>query len=254
MQAEQRVAVIGGSGAQFASALGLDGGSLTDTPWGQPSAPVRKGRIDGRPFLWLARHGEPHAIAPHRVNYRANIHALQSCGATHIIAFNTVGGIAPEAHPGSLWLPEQLIDYTSGRASSFHDGDPLPLQHQEFAEPYDATLRGMLLRAAEDCGIAVVPRGVYGCTQGPRLETAAEIRRMQRDGCDLVGMTGMPEAALAREAGLAYASLSMVVNPAAGLASEPITMEAILREAAACMERSLRLLARVLVFTDQAPG
>jgi purine nucleoside phosphorylase len=188
------------------------------------------------------------------VNYRANIHALHTSGATHVIALNTVGGISAEAVPGSLWLPEQIIDYTAGRESSFHDGTTLPLQHQEFAEPYDGGLRDLLRRAAVDVGIPIIPRGVYGCTQGPRLETAAEIRRMQRDGCDLVGMTGMPEAALARELGLAYASVSMVVNPAAGLSAEPITLEAILREAEGCMAQCMRLLACAVAAIDQRPG
>ena len=218
------------------------------------SGPVREGHIDGRPVLWLARHGEQLAIAPHRVNYRANLHALRTLGATHVIALNTVGGIDPDAVPGSLWLPEQVIDYTTGRESSFHDGSLLPLHHQEFAEPYDAGLRRLLARAAEDVCVPVVARGTYGCTQGPRLETAAEIRRMRRDGCDLVGMTGMPEAALAREAGIAYASLSMVVNPAAGLSAAPITMEAILREAEGCMAKGIRLLSQTLRLLDQVRG
>lgn len=250
----ERVGVIGGSGARFASGLMLAEGAVVTTPWGDTSGPLREGRIDGRPVVWLARHGEHHTLAPHRVNYRANIHALRAHGATRVIALNTVGGIAPEALPGTLWIPDQILDYTSGRESSFHDGSLLPLQHQEFAEPYDADVRRLLARAAADAGIPVVLRGTYGCTQGPRLETAAEIRRMQRDGCDLVGMTGMPEAALAREAGLAYASLSMVVNPAAGLSSEPITMEAILREAEGCMAKSLRLLERALALLDQGRG
>lgn len=246
MQSEVRVAVIGGSGAGFARDLALDQGVVVDTPWGAPSAPVRAGRIGDHEVLWLARHGDTHAIAPHRVNYRANLHALHARGATHVIALNTVGGIAPEALPGSLWVPGQIIDYTSGRESSFRDGTVLPLLHQEFAEPYDAELRSVLLRAAEELALEVISGGTYGCTQGPRLETAAEIRRMRGDGCDLVGMTGMPEAALARELGLAYASICMVVNPAAGLAAEPITMDAILREAEGCMARSMVLLARAV--------
>ena len=254
MGSQRRVAVIGGSGARFAAVSGSDGPGLSDTPWGPPSAAVRDLRIADHSVLFLARHGEPHAIAPHRVNYRANIHALHASGATHVIALNTVGGISAEAVPGSLWLPGQIIDYTSGRESSFHDGTVWPLQHQEFAEPYDRPLRELLMLAAEQAGIAMVSGGVYGCTQGPRLETAAEIRRMQRDGCDLVGMTGMPEAALARELGMAYASISMVVNPAAGLSAEAITLEAILREADHCMTRCTAVLARALPLLDQPPG
>ena len=254
MQSQIRVAVIGGSGARFATALVLEQGVVTDTPWGRPSGPVKSLCMGEHRILWLARHGEPHTIAPHRVNYRANIHALHASGATHVIALNTVGGICTEAVPGSLWLPDQIVDYTSGRESSFHDGALLPLEHQEFADPYDAGLRGVLADAAAELGIRVLPRGVYGCTQGPRLETAAEIRRMQRDGCDLVGMTGMPEAALARESGLPYASLSMVVNPAAGLSAEAITLEAILREAEGCTVRALRVLERAVDLLAQRSG
>jgi 5'-methylthioinosine phosphorylase len=254
MQSQNRVAVIAGSGARFFAAADLDQGAPVDTPWGPPSAPVRRARLGGHPLLWLARHGEPHAIAPHRVNYRANIHALHASGATHVIALNTVGGISPEATTGSLWLPRQIIDYTAGRESSFHDGVTLPLQHQEFADPYDDGLRDLLARAAADADVPITSGGVYGCTQGPRLETSAEIRRMQRDGCDLVGMTGMPEAVLAREFGLAYASVSMVVNPAAGLSAEPITLDAILREAEGCMGLCMRLLARALALLVQPPG
>jgi 5'-methylthioinosine phosphorylase len=203
---------------------------------------VHRGRIGTLPVLWLARHGEPHSIAPHRIDYRANLAALQTCGATQLLALNTVGGIADEAAAGSLWLPDQLIDYTSGRAASYHDGERLALAHLEFAEPYDGPLRALVRAAAAACGVALRDGGTYGCTQGPRLETVAEIRRLRRDGCDLVGMTGMPEAALARELGLPYASVCMVVNRAAGLSAEPIRMEDIRREAAACALRITRIV------------
>ncbi|MFM7273264.1 MAG: S-methyl-5'-thioinosine phosphorylase [Gammaproteobacteria bacterium] len=240
------LAVIGGSAAEAVQGLRRESASWEETRWGKASAPVHRARLADAPLLWLARHGEPHAIAPHRINYRANLAALADCGATHVLALNTVGGIATGARAGTLWIPVQIVDYTWGRESSFLDGVLQPLDHVEFGEPYHEGLRQALVDAARAAGVAVEAGGVYGCTQGPRLETAAEIRRMRRDGCDLVGMTGMPEAALARELGLPYASLAMVVNPAAGIGNEPVSMEAIRRESAACMARASQLLAALL--------
>jgi 5'-methylthioinosine phosphorylase len=241
-----RVAIIGGSGAQSVPGFAAAGAEQRDTPWGEPSAPIHTGSLCGVPALFLARHGEPHTIAPHRINYRANLRALVDLGATHVVALNTVGGIAPDALPGSLWLPGQIIDYTWGRESSYHDGVLLPLDHVEFAEPFDRSLCGQIGAAAAAAGVALEARGVYGCTQGPRLETAVEIARLRRDGCDLVGMTGMPEAALARELGLRYAMLAMVVNRAAGLSVGPITLEQIRCEAARCMRGAGAVLERLV--------
>jgi 5'-deoxy-5'-methylthioadenosine phosphorylase len=241
--------IVGGSAMGALACFVREQHVWVATPWGQPSAPLHAGRIGPLDVLYLARHGEPHTLAPHRVNYRANVHALHARGATHVLALNTVGGVSEAAQPGTLWLPDQLIDYTWGRESSFHDGVQGALVHAEFGEPYDAPLRALLARAGAAEGIALHASGVYGCTQGPRLETAAEVRRLRRDGCDLVGMTGMPEAALARELGLPYACLAMVVNPAAGLAAEPITLEAIHAVAAQCatqVERVIAQLARLL--------
>jgi 5'-deoxy-5'-methylthioadenosine phosphorylase len=249
MDSGVRVAIIGGSGAQRLPGFSSLGAEHRLTPWGEPSAPIHAGELFGVPVLFLARHGEAQAIAPHRINYRANLRALLDLGATHVLALNTVGGIAPQADPGSLWLPQHIIDYTWGRESSFHDGVLLPLDHVEFAQPFDAPLRVQLRAAAASAGVALQDGGVYGCTQGPRLETAAEIERLRRDGCDLVGMTAMPEAALAREAGLPYAMLAMVVNRAAGLSAEPISLEQIAREAAACMRNVTAVLERFV-----APG
>lgn len=240
------LAVIGGTAAETVQGLHREGSTWPETRWGRPSAPVHRARVGALPLLWLARHGEPHAIAPHRINYRANLAALAGCGATHVLALNTVGGIAPRARAGTLWIPSQIIDYTWGREGSYHDGVLQPLDHIEFGDPYHAGLCGALARAAASAGVGVEQGGVYGCTQGPRLETAAEIRRMGRDGCDLVGMTGMPEAALARELGLPYASLAMVVNPAPGIGSEPVSLEAIRRESAACMVQALQVLSALL--------
>ncbi len=212
----RRIGLIAGTGA--AALLPADAGRLAPvaTPWGAPSAPLRTWQQGGCQFVYLARHGEPAAIAPHRVNYRANIRALQAQGVTAIIGINAVGGITPAATPGRLVLPHQLVDYTWGREHTFCDGTGEPLRHIEFDPPFDEALRRELAAAAAAAGIDLLTSATYGVTQGPRLETAAEIDRLARDGCDLVGMTAMPEAALAREAGLAYAICAVVVNRAAG--------------------------------------
>ena len=254
MQPGTRLAIIGGSAVEqlrgFAPAETAGGA----TRWGEPSAPIHAGVFHGVPALYLARHGEPYAIAPHRVNYRANLCALADLGATHVVALNTVGGIAPGAVPGSLWLPHDVIDYTWGREGSYHDGVMLPLDHVEFAEPFDAAMREFLGAAAAAARVLLHPRAVYGCTQGPRLETAAEVRRLARDGCDLVGMTALPEAALARELGLRYGMLAMVVNRAAGLSPEPITLAAIRREAAACLAQVDATLERLAALLASGRG
>ncbi len=245
MQRVRCIAVIGGSAATLPYGFVAKEARAHATPWGEPSAPVHSGRLHGVPALYLARHGEPHTIAPHRINYRANLRALADLGASHVVALNTVGGIADAAAPGTLWIPDQLIDYTSGREGSYHDGVLLPLDHVEFAEPFDEGMREVLLAAAEGAGVPVQAHGVYGCTQGPRLETAAEIERLRRDGCDLVGMTAMPEAALARELGLRYAMLAMVVNRAAGRSAEPITMASVRAQSALCLEQAFGVLDRL---------
>ena len=170
----------------------------------------------GRRLAFLARHGEDHTLAPHRVNYRANIWALRHLGARRLIGVNAVGGIRNDMGPRALVVPDQIIDYTNGRLTSFCDVEGSKVEHIDFTEPYSANLRTALIAAATHAGVAVVADGCYGATQGPRLETKAEIERMRRDGCDLVGMTGMPEAALARELQLDYACLALVANWAAG--------------------------------------
>ena len=209
----RRLAIVVGSGAlelPFDTVIE----DVRDTPYGE--AATRPLRAAGRNFTvhLLARHGVPHAVAPHLINYRANLHLLAELGVDEIIALNTVGGIADHARNGRLVVPDQLIDYTWGRAHSF--AGPDDLRHVDFTEPYDAQLRAELLSAGRAVGLDVYDGGVYGCTQGPRFESAAEIDRMDRDGCTVVGMTGMPEAGLARELGIRYASLCLVVNPAAG--------------------------------------
>lgn len=219
------IAIVGGTGlcdwkgAQLLETIDVE------TPYGAPSSPLQYLRYEDREFFFLPRHGSGHQVPPHRVNYRANVRALKEAGATAVIAVNAVGGIGEACGSGALVIPDQIIDYTWGRDHTFFEGGESGVEHVDFSYPYTASLRQRLLDAAADCGLAVVPRGVYGATQGPRLETAAEIARMARDGCDVVGMTGMPEAALARELALDYASLCLVVNPAAGIGDALITMD-----------------------------
>jgi 5'-methylthioinosine phosphorylase len=237
------IGVIGGTG--FGRLADLAGSSRVEleTAYGWPSAPIVLGHIDGVSVAFLARHGDPHQIAPHRVNYRANIAALQALGVAEIVAINAVGGIADWAGPGAIVLPTQLVDYTHGRLSSFSDVEGRVVDHIDFSEPFTEALRQRLLMAAATAGLAVHDGGVVGVTQGPRLETRAEIVRMRRDGCDLVGMTSMPEAALAREAGLSYASIAVSANAAAGCAgAEPIGMHEIEQTLAVAMQRVMRLM------------
>jgi 5'-methylthioadenosine phosphorylase/5'-methylthioinosine phosphorylase len=243
-----RLAIIGGSGFSALPGLEVERRAPVRTAYGETSAPLTWGRLDGYPLLFLPRHGDAHGIPPHRINYRANIRALADAGASDIIGLGAVGGIAADCAPGVLCVPDQIIDYTSGRLGSFYQGEPddPPLDHIDFTEPYCPTLRAELLGSAEQAGLRARSHGCYGATQGPRLETAAEIRRMKQDGCDLVGMTGMPEAALARELGLSYAALCFVVNPAPGCAPGPVTMAEInanLRLCSGAVERLLQRLA-----------
>src|SRR5690606_38399642 len=189
--------------------------SPAKTPYGAPSSPLLTVEVAGVRALCIARHGESHAFAPHEINYRANIWALAESGVRRCIALNTVGAIGPELLPGGLAVPQQLIDYTSGRAGTF-GGEGRPVVHIDFTDPFDPELRARIAIAAEAAGYDPVG-GVYGVTQGPRLETAAEIARLARDGCTMVGMTALPEAALAREIGMRYAMLALAVNYAAGL-------------------------------------
>lgn len=219
------LAIIGGTGVDELDGLEVVATHDVQTAYGPPSRPVQEGRLGDTPVFFLQRHGSPSAIPPHRINYRANIQALQSLGVGGIVAINAVGGITEHMRPGRLLIPDQLIDYTWGREHTFDEGADGSLMHIDFTEPYEPQLRADLLQAASDSGVAHATSGVQGITQGPRLETSAEIQRMLRDGCDVVGMTGMPEAALARELGLPYASICMVVNPAAGLGDLPLTTE-----------------------------
>ena len=239
-------AIIGGTGLTQLDGLTITAALHLDTPYGSPSAPVLRGKYAGREVLFLARHGHPHRIPPHQVNYRANLWALRQSGAKAVIAVNAVGGIQAAMDTGHFCLPHQVIDYTAGRAHTFYEGELEHVTHVDFSHPYDAELREKLAAALSAKGYAFSTQGVYGCTQGPRLETVAEIARMERDGCDIVGMTGMPEAVLARELALPYACLALVVNPAAGKSNALITMAASERALDVGMGRVKAVLAHVL--------
>lgn len=232
--ADIALAVIGGTGVYRLADLQDVETKELHTRFGAPSGPVRIGTLDGRRVAFLARHGEGHSVPPHRVNYRANLQVLKDLGATRVLALNTVGGITDGCGPRVLACPDQLIDYTWGRVSTICEEPGSEVLHVDFGDPYTHLLRQQILSAAREAGVDLVDGGCYGATQGPRLETRAEIRRMRRDGCDLVGMTGMPEAGLAREMGLEYACLAIVANWAAGCGTdEEITMEEVLANVAA---------------------
>jgi 5'-methylthioadenosine phosphorylase/5'-methylthioinosine phosphorylase len=221
------IAIIGGSGLTQLDDFTINHQETIETPWGQPSAPLCFGSLSDKQIIFLSRHGADHSIAPHKINYRANIWALNQAGIQSIIAIAAVGGIHTQAHPTTIVIPDQIIDYSWGRASTFFEDPTTPVTHIDFSWPYSERLRKQLISAAEISNITIIPNGVYGCTQGPRLETAAEIIRMERDGCTLVGMTGMPEAALARELKMDYACCAVVANTAAGKTDQVITMEKI---------------------------
>jgi len=209
------LAIIGGTGLAQLANLDVSWRQAVRTPYGEPSGPLTFGAIRGVPVVFLARHGVGHTIPPHQVNYRANLWALKEQGASEVVSVVSVGGIRADLGPGTIVVPHQIIDYTWGRMSTFFENEE-PVKHIDFTEPYTAGLRNKLLSAAKACGETVVDGAIYAATQGPRLETAAEIDRLERDGADIVGMTGMPEAVLAREIELEYAAIAVVVNHAAG--------------------------------------
>jgi 5'-methylthioinosine phosphorylase len=239
------LAIIGGSGLSQLGNMDVKQHKVVRTPYGDPSAPLACGAIGGTGVLFLARHGEGHTIAPHEVNYRANLWALKEAGAGEVVAVATVGAIGAAITPGTLMLPHQIIDYTWGRASSFFQGAGVPVNHIDFTEPYSRLVREKLLSAAHACGEAVLERGVYAATQGPRLETAAEIDRLERDGADVVGMTGMPEAALAREINLEYAAIAVVANHAAGRGESERAVP--LERIAAVLDQAMARVRRIII-------
>lgn len=209
------IGIIGGTALADLAALECVQEHTIDTAFGAPSGPLLSGQLAGRDVVFLMRHGTGHSLPPDKINYRANIRALADAGVQQVIGASAVGGIGDEMYAGRLVIPHQIIDYSWGREHSFSDGDN-KLLHVDFTEPYDAGLRAALIIGAQRLGLDPATKAVHAVTQGPRLETAAEVDRIERDGCDIIGMTGMPEAGLAREAGLSYACCAMVVNAAAG--------------------------------------
>ena len=222
------LAIIGGTGLNKLEGINITKKRVMRTPYGEPSGPLTFGEHDGKEIVFLPRHGSGHTIPPHKINYCANIWALKEIGVKEVISIAAVGGIAKELTPARISIPDQIIDYTWGRENTFYEGGSGKVIHIDFTHPYDQTLRSRIISAAKNTGIDIFEGGTYGATQGPRLETAAEIDRMEKDGCDIVGMTGMPEAALARELNLAYACCAVVANHAAGReGKEEITMKEI---------------------------
>ena len=241
------LAIIGGTGLTTLDGLEIVRRDRVDTPWGEPSAALAHGRLNGVEVTFLARHGVPHSIPPHRVNYRANIWALHHAGIRRIIAVAAAGGIRSDLGSGAIVVPNQIVDYTWSRGHTFFEDGLDHVVHVDFTSPYCEDLRAGLLGAARRTGIDAADGGTYATTQGPRLESAAEIDRLERDGCHVVGMTGMPEAALAREFGMSYAHCVVVSNRAAGRSTEPLTMDVIRTNLESGMARVRRLLADFLV-------
>jgi 5'-methylthioadenosine phosphorylase len=249
------LAIIGGTGLTRLSTLAVAHREVVRTPYGEPSSALLFGQIAGRDAIFLARHGHGHTIPPHRVNYRANMWALRERGATAVLAVASVGGIR-DAEPGDLIVPHQLIDYTYDRPSTFFDGGDRKVVHVDFTHPYTPELRTVLLDASVAAGLVLRDGGVYAAVSGPRLETAAEIDRLERDGATLVGMTGMPEAVLARELELPYAAIAVVVNHAAGRgdSARAISMQAIAAVLDASMDKVRALIEHVVPLLPATAG
>jgi 5'-deoxy-5'-methylthioadenosine phosphorylase len=249
MRSTSNIAIIGGSGLTSLDGLVIANREVVRTPWGEPSGPITHGTFGGRRVAFLARHGSGHTIPPHKVNYRSNIWALKQIGIERVVAVAAVGGIHPAFTPAMIAIPDQIIDYTWSRGHTFFEDDLSDVVHVDFAEPYCSELRSALVQAAAEAEVDALDWGTYATTQGPRFESAAEIDKLERDGCHMVGMTGMPEACLAREAGLRYAHCTVVSNTAAGRGDAAISMGEIktnlengMRSTRALLERFLRAL------------
>ena len=245
------LAIIGGSGLSRMENLDIERREVVKTPYGTPSSALTFGRCSGKQTIFLARHGDEHSILPHRVNYCANLAALKQAGATHVVAVCAVGGISGNMPPGRIVIPDQIIDYTWSRHHTFFEKDLAHVTHTDFTHPYCEDMRTALAAGAASAGIDITRGGTYGATQGPRLESAAEIDRMERDGCDMVGMSGMPEAALAKEIDLCYAACAVCANKAAGRSDgiiEISKIEAMLEES---MVRVRQLLEHTLTSTPR---
>jgi len=244
-----KLAIIGGTGLTQLGDLTIIKRDKLTTPYGSPSADFITGELNQKEVIFLARHGNPHTIAPHKINYRANIWGLKQLGVEQIVAVAAVGGITEKMTPAHIAIPDQIIDYSHDRRHTFFEDENYPVTHIDFTYPYSQKLRSTLIFAAAKANINISPTGTYGCTQGPRLETAAEIKRMERDGCDVVGMTGMPEAALAKELGIDYAAISVIANWAAGKTDGEITMAEIEQHLHEGMAKIAQLLKIIIALT-----
>jgi len=241
------LAIIGGTGLNKLEGINIIKKRVMRTPYGEPSGPLTFGEHKGKEIVFLPRHGSGHTIPPHKINYCANIWALKEIGVSEVISIAAVGGIKEELSPARISIPDQIIDYTWGRENTFYEGGSGKVIHIDFTHPYDDALRTRILSAAKKAGINISEGGTYGATQGPRLETAAEIDRMEKDGCDIVGMTGMPETALARELDIAYACCAVVANHAAGRGGQKeITMKEIELHLNKGMQKVRKLLIELL--------
>ena len=239
-------AIIGGSGLSELQGLELGHREVMRTPYGEPSGALCFGKLSGCDVVFLTRHGPGHTIPPHKVNYRANLYALKQAGTTHVIAVNAVGGISAGLEPLDLVLPDQIIDYTYSRAHTFFGSEHEPVIHTDFTYPYCEQSRSVISQAAHSNGIELVDSGTYAATQGPRFETAAEIDRLERGGATIVGMTGMPEAALARELDLCYAMIAVVANAAAGRGHGEVSVDDIMQNLKTGIDKA-RLLLEVAI-------
>ena len=241
-----KIAIIGGTGLTSINGLEVTGREIVQTPFGEPSGPLVRGVLAGHDVYFLPRHGAGHTIPPHSINYRANIWALKNIGVEQVIAVNAVGGIREDMKAGAVIIPDQIIDYTTSRINTYFEQGLTKVIHIDFTEPFCENLRQSLICAAKDVAIDVIADGTYAATEGPRLETAAEVNRLERDGCDLIGMTCMPEAALAREQELCYASISVVANLAAGRGDGDLSMELIEKNLTSGMERVRKVIEAVI--------
>ncbi|MCR4303826.1 MAG: S-methyl-5'-thioinosine phosphorylase [Gallionella sp.] len=247
------LAIIGGRGLAQLANLKITHQQVMRTPYGEPSGAFLLGTLNQHEVIFLARHGYGHTIPPHLVNYRANLWVLREQGASAVISVATVGGIRADLKPGVIVVPDQIIDYTHGRDATYFEGRDKPYSNTDFTLPYSASLRNCILRSAKTAKQPCVDGGVYAATQGPRLDSIAEINRYERDGADMVGMTGMPETALARELELNYAAIAVVANyaPGRGDSANGINIESVNATASAAMDRVRSILACVVNNGDQ---
>ncbi len=237
-----KIGIIGGTGLTKIGSLEIIKREVIHTPYGEPSGVFTRGKLFNQEVTFLARHGYSHRIPPHEINYKANLWAMQHLGVEKIIAFGSVGGITAEMQPEMIVIPDQIIDYTHSRGNTFFEGNPDEVVHVDFTNPYSEELRNALISSGKALSVDLIPHGVYAATQGPRLETAAEINKLERDGCDIVGMTAMPEAVLAKELGIDYATCALISNHAAGRGAGDISIEDINKT----LNKGIKTAAKVL--------